>query len=245
MKLSWKIYSILGLVFIGSLLWATTLPTETIARQVLALPGVAALIGALYQLLRDEAQHQKNLLIQAARQEFDLAITSHMANMAFDKHVAFCEEYLAKFHRAMVTLFRNAECEEMLTHASNLDQIKVRHRAWLTVEIESELKPFEQALRSIGAAAHFYKADPGRAVSGGKMDEAHNLMSDIFGFTKEPVEPINEEVRDTIVIQKIRRILGIEELTYLRYKQLGMYPNKPNERVNLSARTSAALTRQA
>ena len=242
MKLSWKIYSILGIVFIGSLLWATTLPTETIARQVLALPGVAALIGALYQLLRDEAQHQKNLLIQAAKQEFDLAITSHMANMAFDKHVAFCEEYLAEFQKAMVTLVRKAECEEMLTHASNLGQIKVRHRAWLTGEIESELQPFEQALRSIGAAAHFYKNNPGHAVSSGKMDDADKLMSDIFGFTKEPVEPINEEVRDTVVIQKIRRILGIEELTYLRYKQLGMHPNKPNEANSADAKAARLIS---
>lgn len=73
MKLSWKTYLVLALVFAGSLLWAITLPTEAITRQVLALPGVASLIGALYQLLRDEAQHQRNILIQKARQEFDLA----------------------------------------------------------------------------------------------------------------------------------------------------------------------------
>ena len=226
MKLSWKVYSILALICIGSLIWAMTLPTEAIARQFLALPGIGALIGALYQLVRDEAQHQKKLQIQAVDQEFDLAITSHMANTAFDKHVEFCEEYLAEFHLAMVTLFREAECEEMLNHASNLDQIKVRHRAWLTKEIESELQPFEQALRRIGAAAHFYKADPGRAVSRGKMDEASKLMSDIFGFTEESGEPANEEVRDSAIIQKIRRILGIEELTYLRYKQLGIRPRQ-------------------
>lgn len=228
MRLSWKIYLILSLVFIGSIFLASVLQTEGITKQILAIPGVAALIGTLYQLLRDEAHHQKNLILQTAKQEFDLAITSHMANTAFDKHVAFCEEYLAEFHNAMITLFRNAECEELLTHASNLDQIKVRHRAWLTTEIEIELKPFEQALRSLGAAAHFYKVDPGKAVSSGKMDEAHNLMSDIFGFKKEAGEPANEEIRDTAVIQKIRKILGIEALTYLRYKQLGINPGKPN-----------------
>lgn len=96
MKLSWKIYLILFLVFIGSIFLASVLQTEYITKQILAIPGVAALIGALYQLLRDEANHQKNLILQTAKQEFDLAITSHMANTAFDKHVAFCLEYLAE-----------------------------------------------------------------------------------------------------------------------------------------------------
>jgi hypothetical protein len=233
MKLSWKIYLILSLVFLGSIFWASLLESENIAKQILAIPGVAALIGTLYQLLRDEARHQKNLILQTAKQEFDLAITSHMANTAFDKHVEFCEEYLAEFHNAMVTLFRNAECEELLTHASNLEQIKVRHRAWLTIEIETELEPFEQALRSLGAAAHFYNVDPSKAVSSGKMDEAHNLMYDIFGFKKEAEVPANEEIRDKAVIQKIRKILGIEALTYLRYKQLGLNLIKPNQKMSL------------
>ncbi len=232
MKLSWKIYLILSGVFIGSIIWASLLETENIAKQFLAIPGVAALIGALYQLLRDEAQHQKDLILQTAKQEFDLAITSHMANTAFDKHVTFCEDYLTEFHNAMVTLFRNAECEELLVHASNLDQIKVKHRAWLTIDIETELEPFEQALRSLGAAAHFYSVDPGKAVSSGKMDEAHNLMYDIFGFKKEAEVAANEEIRDKAVIQKIRKILGIEALTYLRYKQLGLNPSKPNHKIN-------------
>lgn len=239
MQLSWKTYLILGLVFVGSLIWAINLPAEAITRQVLALPGVASLIGALYQLLRDEAQHQRNLVIQESKQEFDLAITSHMANTVFDKHVGFCEEYIAEFHNAMVTLYRTGGSTELLDHASNLAQIKVRHRAWLTKQIESDLEPFEQALRTIGATSQYYKSDPSGAVSSGKMDEAHSVMFDIFGYKKDEEEPVNEAVRDTEVIQRIRGILGIEKLAYLRFKQLGLRPAKPNQ----SMHSDAAATR--
>jgi hypothetical protein len=58
-------------------------------------------------------------------------------------------------------------------------------------------------------------------------------MFDIFGFKKETEESINEEVRDVAVIQKIRKILGIEALTYLRYKQLGLTPEKTNKLMSL------------
>lgn len=232
MKLSWKTYLVLCLVFFGSLLWAITLPTEALTRQLLAIPGVASLIGALYQLLRDEAQHQKQILLQEHKNEFDLAITSHMANTAFDKHVGFCEEYILEFHHAMVTLFRTGGSEELLNHASKLDEIKIHHRAWLTSQIESDLAPFENALRTIGAANHFYKMNASGAVSSGKMEEAHNLMLDIFGYKKEDSEPANEEVRDTEVIQRIRRILGIEELTHLRHKQLGTHSPELNKTTN-------------
>lgn len=228
-KFSWKLYTLLGIVFFGSFLWAIVFPSESIARQLVAIPGTVSLIGVLYQLVRDEAAYQKSLLLQKSKHEFDLAITSHMANVAFDRHVLFCEEYLSEMHNAIVTLFQKGECVEMLQHAWELSNIKVRHRAWLTQEIESGLEPFESALRQIGAAARFYKSDPGGAVSSGKMDQASGLMFDIFGYKKEDGEPSNVEVRDQAVIQKIRKILGIEELKYLRYKQLGTYPAKPNQ----------------
>lgn len=227
MKLSWKVYGILAGILTASLLLAFSAPAESYARQLLALPGMTSLIGALYQLLRDGAQHQKAILVQQVKQEYDLAITSHMANLAFE-HVAFCEEYLAEFQNSMVTLFRNAECEEMLTHAANLLSIRVRFRTWLTCDIEDSLEPFEKALRQIGSAAHFYKVDPGRAVSTGKIDQANNLMSDIFGYTKEDTDdPANEEVRDKEVIRRVRHILGIEQLTHLRLKQFGNISIRP------------------
>jgi len=223
MKLSWKIYLVLGAVFGGSFIWTSILPAEAILREVLIFPGGASLIGILYQLVRDEAQHQRNILIQKSNQEFDLAITSHMANTAFDKHIRFCEEYIAEFHNTMVTLFRTGGSAELLKHAGKLAEIKVHHRAWLTQQIESDLEPFESALRTIGAANDYYKSDPSGAVSSGKMQEAHNLMSDIFGFKKYNEQPLNEAIRDKEVIQTIRKILGIEKLTCLRYKHLGTH----------------------
>lgn len=228
MKMSWKTYALLLLVFISSLLLALALPPAEIGRQLAAIPGGLSLIGALYQLVRDEAKHQQTMLLQKQKQEYDLAITSHMANVAFDKHVLFCEEYIAEMQEAMTTLTREAGSESILVHGNNLFQIQRRHAAWLTPEIEKGLEPFETALRKIGASAHFYNADPVKANESGSVKEANGLLLDILSFKREPGEVGNKEIAMTAVIGQIRKVLGIEELTYLRQKLLYATPREPN-----------------
>ncbi len=52
----------------------------------MAAPGVAALSAALFAVVQDLLAHEREVRLQ----EF----SSHMANTAFDKHVAFCEAYV-------------------------------------------------------------------------------------------------------------------------------------------------------
>lgn len=223
MKQSWKIYLFIALVFIAAFIWSIFFPPESIARQILTIPGAAALVAALFQLVRNETKYQKESLIQEAKQEFDLAITSHMANAAFDKHSAFCEEYIAEFQKAMITIYRTGGSQEIIEHASKLHEVQKKHRAWLTKEIEESLAPFENALRKIGAAHRLYNKNPELANSSGKMQEAYDLTSDIFGLKQPDKDQVDDAIRDTELIQKIRRILGMEKLTNLIQKQLGTH----------------------
>lgn len=239
MKLSWKVYFILLIVFIGSFLLASLLPAAEISRQLVAMPGGLALIGCLYQMIRDEAAHQKELLLQQDQQLFDLAATSHMANVAFDKHVLFCEEYIKEMHDAISTLYKEGTTSQaMVDHGNRLFHIQRKHAAWLTPDIEKGLAPFEQALRDIGASAYLYNADPGVAHSTGSIEKARNLLLDILGLKKEPFTTVDQTVAVTTVLAHLRKILGIEELTFLRQRLLYYKSGQPDFRLILNRPTS-------
>jgi hypothetical protein len=185
-------------------------------REAAGIPGVLGLIGILYQLLRDEAQHQRNLLRQHDQQLFDLGATSHMANVAFDKHVVFCEEYVFEMHATIQTLFREGPSKGALEHASKLYEIQQKHATWLTPEIEKQLDPFEKALRRIGASAYLYSSDPGLANASGRVEEMFDVFSDVLSLAKDPETPVNREVAIATIISRLRYVLGIEQLTALR-----------------------------
>jgi hypothetical protein len=114
MKHDLKAYGILSFIFVLSLAGATCIDASELMKAVVTAPGVAALIGALYQLARDQAAFEKQLHIQEKQFQFTLGAASHMANTAFDKHVAFCEKYMKEIHDAVQTLFREAETPEAL-----------------------------------------------------------------------------------------------------------------------------------
>jgi hypothetical protein len=90
--------------------------------------GLVGLIGVLYQLLRDEAAHQKEVWLQHDDQLFQVGATSHMANMVFDKHVEFSEEYVTEVQRTVDTLFAHGPHEKALEHANNLQEIRRERR---------------------------------------------------------------------------------------------------------------------
>ena len=68
MKLSIKSYIVLGIVFTASLLTAWLLPAQDIIRGLFAAPGAVALLGVVYQLIRDSAQFEKSMFMQKDQQ---------------------------------------------------------------------------------------------------------------------------------------------------------------------------------
>lgn len=218
MNYSWKTYVALGIVFLLSVLVSIFIPTSAILHDISAVPAIMALIGAVYQIFRDQAAFEKQLLLQQKQNQFTLGAASHMANVAFDKHVEFCEEYISEMHETVSTLFTEGPTEKALNHASKLYKIQQKYTTWLTPSICESIDPFEQALRTIGANAQFVRdtigtGDKGRGTAIQKM---YDIFRDVLNIKNDESKPLNKEIATSTIIDKLRAVLGIEKLTILR-----------------------------
>ena len=92
----WQKYGIFFLVYIASFASLYVLPASDLIKGFMAFPGSVALLGVLYQLWRDDRAHERELELQSKQQDFALGTASHMATVAYDKHVAFGEEYMER-----------------------------------------------------------------------------------------------------------------------------------------------------
>lgn len=215
-----KKYIISLVVLTLSFLGATFLPIDQVFKGIISLPGGGALVYALYQIIRDEQQYAKNLLIQNKQQDFILSTSSHIAEVAYDKHVLFCEEYIQRIQNGRKELFRDGVSLETINIGAELVQIRHKHSAWLTDDIENNLKPFEQVLIEIGANENYLR----RTASEDMNDERRRVIDKIyrsFGLVMGHEKPGNEEEEGLHVdkiIDKIRDILGIKAMTKMRIR---------------------------
>lgn len=221
MKLSFQIYIILGFVFILSFLSAWLLPTSEFFKGLFATPGIIALVGVVFQLIRDSAQFEKNKFLQKDQQIFNLGATSHIAKVAFDKHVEFCEKYMANVHVAVETLFSEGSTENAIKHSKSLFNLNKEYAAWVPNKISLNLQPFEKALRKMGALEHLADALAGKENAEKRSEaikESYKLFEDLMGSqdidSKDP-ENLSDIAVENIK-EKIRSILGINELTEIR-----------------------------
>ena len=219
MKHDPKTYGILLAVFLLSFVgvWWVSDKNE-ILKTLIASPGVLALLTALFQLMRDQAAHEKQLELQNNQFKFMLGAASHMANTAFDKHVEFCEKYMAEIHACVTTLIREGDTPKALEHAASLFQLRLNYAVWLTDGINEKLESFESGMRKLGAGAQFI-----RSTSGSKnhaeqrsnfIEQNYDLLVDILGFDKN--RELHEDFANEVVKRKVRSLLGVEELTILR-----------------------------
>lgn len=219
MKHDPKTYGILLAVFLLSLTaaWWVTDKNE-LFEVIIASPGVLALFAALFQLMRDQAAHEKHLELQNNQFKFTIGAASHMANTAFDKHVEFCEEYMAEIHACITTLFKEGDTPKALEHASTLFQLRLNYAVWLTDDINEKLEKYEGGIRKLGAGAQFLRSTSGSKNYDKRRDafieKNHDLLADILGF--DNTRELNEDFANEAVKKKVRNILGVEELTRLR-----------------------------
>lgn len=103
MIVRWKPYIILGCVAAVSFI-SVSIPASELIKAVVAAPGVIALLAVLFQLMRDEAAHEKQVEKQLREFQFSIGSASHMANVAFDKHTEFCERYMSEVHETVRAL---------------------------------------------------------------------------------------------------------------------------------------------
>jgi hypothetical protein len=137
---------------------------------------------------RQKAQQSREL--QETQNAFYVGATSHMATVAFDKHIGFCEEYVQEMSKALHTLLQGGKMEKPLD-ARRFSRIRQKWALWLTHEIENELDQFESKITQIGGAAQVF--------------DAHGA-------------PVSNEGSIKTVIAYLREVLRTEELTALRYE---------------------------
>lgn len=200
------------------------MPVDKLFKGIASTPAIAALLGALFQLFRDQAEFEKKKYLQQQEQIFNLGATSHMANIAFDKHVEFCEKYMKEVHQTISTLFAHGPSEKVDLHLGNLIEIKREYAAWISDEIASQLEPFEKALNEVGALSGLSNS-LGKSNSLGEEDQQarknaikkmYQIFREILNLKKDPEIVENSEIAVEIVKKKVRSILGVEELTKLR-----------------------------
>ncbi len=125
----WLGISVIVVISLGATFLA---PISELYKGIVALPSVGGLAAALFQLLRDHSAQQQKQQLQSEQQLFNLGATSHMANTVFDKHVSFCEQYLAEVSKLVTTLNKEGPTESALAHASNLYKLRIEYTAWIT-----------------------------------------------------------------------------------------------------------------
>ncbi|NTW32206.1 MAG: hypothetical protein HGB12_06225 [Bacteroidetes bacterium] len=211
-------YLILGVLFLVSLASVSYLPGNEISKIISSLPAFGAVIAALFKLLSEQLQHDRIASLQAAQQSFALGTTSHMATVAFDKHVLFVEEYISEMLKTLSTLFKNGPDKIVLKHQNNLSQIRQKSAAWLTIEIDNELEKFEAVLHKIGTSAFALEVNHESSNRQDAIDKMYRLFSDVIEMDNNNLTKVNSQWAIASIINKLRQILGINELTELRKK---------------------------
>ncbi|MFA6077215.1 MAG: hypothetical protein WC735_04040 [Candidatus Paceibacterota bacterium] len=215
----WFIYLGYFLVLIISFVAASLLPTSEILKGIVMTPGIGALCLFLNQLWRDEKAHERALELQNKQQDFALGTASHMADVAYNKHVEFCEDYMKRVQEGFQELLRDGPSVNAIKIGRELVGIRKKHSCWLTKEIEKSLEPFEHALIKIGAKENFLQN--AKLDVGEMRTKVVNEIFDSFGLILGDRKSLNEEeagIAIDEVIEKIRKILGINILTELRLK---------------------------
>ena len=216
-KKNWGSYVAYILVFVASITATMILPVSETIKNIAAIPGIGSLFLALDKVWKDYLTHQRAVELQTKQQDFVLGTASHMAEVAYDKHVLFCEAYIERVQQGFQELLRDGPSANAMTIGRELVNIRQKHAAWLTKEIEAKLKPFEQTLIKIGAKDGLTYHLPVGEQRNKVIEEVYKSFGLVLGHEK----PTNEEEEGLAIdeiIEKIRVILGINILTELRLR---------------------------
>jgi hypothetical protein len=211
-------YIALAVVFAASLavvVFFHFFPVGAIS-NLAALPAIGSLCYALFQLGRDTIAHERSIHLEETKNRFTVGATSHMANVAFDKHVEFCEAYSSEMFSALTTLFSRGPHADALKHAPNLIDIRKKWAVWLTSELETELERFESAIHSIGANAWLLREAPEMDGRGDVISEMYAEFAKVVGLQRWKGEPVTRELALVTAVEKLREVLGTKQLTELR-----------------------------
>jgi hypothetical protein len=211
---SWKVYAVLAGVMVVFFVAAWMATTELLT-AILSIPGVTAMVAALYQFVRDQAAHERALDLQQRQHLFDLGVTSHMANVAFDKHVAFVEQYISTMQAGLTDLFTTGPPGESLTFWQKLVDVRLSFRAWITEDIEAKVMPFEAALREMGARKIRLEGERPGPERTRIVNEIYKAFSAVAGIEHEG-QVDDETLAPRRIMSHLQDSLEVRPLVHLR-----------------------------
>jgi hypothetical protein len=207
----------LACIFVGSLIITALLPASAgIFKNLAAAPAVGALAGALFLLFRDWTAHQRALSIAEIGSSVSIGAMSHMANVAFDKHVLFCEEYATEMFETLNTLFIHGPDQRAIDHYRNFAGIRRKWAVWLTTDVETNLDKFESAIWTIGNNERLIREYPTLENRQQLIEEMMMAFVEVIGEREWHGKPVNQDIAIKTIMARLRDVLGISELTSSR-----------------------------
>ncbi|EJL6785553.1 hypothetical protein KI701_17565 [Vibrio sp. D415a] len=220
---------IIGCAIVGTISLAVmySAPISDIWKGITALPFAGALCGVLIQLIRDDAAHQRRKELMLQEQQYSLSASSHMANTVFDKQVEFSQLYVENVLDAFESLRQQPEWEEAHDYARTLTMLRLKYMCWLTAEVDQNLGEFEQKLRTLGANSAYIKMPKGEGTQQAHRDAAAREMLEIFSAFAYVLDKStgHQEVTLASLSQKMRSMLGVEELAHHKKRIIGPQTN--------------------
>jgi hypothetical protein len=165
--------------------------------------------------LRRDLQRDIQLLLKRQEQSFNLSITSHMANVAFDKHIAFCEEYAQCAIQCVDKLFKVDSADNTLLTFGELAQIRQKYAPWVPSNVIQNLLPFEGALFQVNSKYVLLQNNASFSDKAAVSKEMLSTFSQIIGMPSAD-ENGNSEIAIQYILTYLQNILGISEITQLR-----------------------------
>lgn len=215
MTFNWRVYIALVLIVAVSFSVAWLVSTTDFWQEILRLPGVVALIGAVFQIFRDQAEYDKKLLLQRDQQHFVLGATSPMAGVTFSKHVEFCEKYIARMQEGLAELFAEGPTNKALKFSSDLKDIRLSYRAWLTTDLQNKIMPFEEALIKIGSLSNVVANSQNTQNKMRAYDKVYEIFDKVTGL-QIAGQGSDEKIAAGKIIEHLQDLLGVKQLIHLR-----------------------------
>jgi hypothetical protein len=206
---------ILITVFTLSLLIAI-IQSDPFYKGISTIPAILSLFGFLWQYVRDEVAYENNRRLQNEQNQFNLAATSHMANIVFEKQVAFCEEYVVTLDQALSCLLEAGPSKAIEGFLDRLIASKKKYITWLSSELVENLEIIENEMQRIITndylINHRRQTEPERSVYISEMWKSFNRLIGVNNKDDEfnPRQTVNG------IIEYVKGILGIAELEMLR-----------------------------
>lgn len=211
---------VLFIFSLGFLIWAEV--NNKSIGFLAGLPLVGTLVAALFQIVLKQIEYGRQMLLQDHQNRFVLGAGSHMANVAFDKHVKFCEKYVGEAHKVLSTMYRDGPSADIFEHLKELMKVRQDYAVWLTVEVERKLDIFEGALRKMQSSAAFVSTTAGGFSEYSEnqrpkhLDRMYKIFAQVTGEKEWDGEELTDELAIHSQVRYLRDILGVEELSRIR-----------------------------